>query len=81
MQIARYLMLSEATLRRRLKDEGVSYQALKDLCQRRMAEYYLKNTNSGIEEIARQLGFSNAASFRRAFFRWTATTPAKLREA
>lgn len=81
VEIARYLNLSEATLRRRLKDEQVSFQALKDACQRRMAEYYLKNSDSGMEDIARQLGFSNAASFRRAFFRWTATTPAKLRSA
>lgn len=79
VQTAAYLHLSEATLRRRLKEENVSFQQLKDRCQHRMAEYYLKNTESPIGQIARQLGFSNAASFRRAFLRWADVSPAKVR--
>jgi AraC-like DNA-binding protein len=79
-QVARYLDLSEATLRRRLRAEAVSYQELKDLSQQRMAEYCLRTTDDAVETIARRLGFSNAASFRRAFYRWTTLTPAKFRE-
>jgi len=78
-ETAAYLAMSEATLRRRLKDEQTTFQQLKERCLYRLAEYYLKNTDSSIQRIARQLGFSNAASFRRAFSRWSATSPAKIR--
>lgn len=78
-RIAHYLGLSEATLRRRLRDEHTSYQALKDQSQRRLAEYYLHHTGYSVAEIARRLGFCNAASLRRAFQRWTGATPAAAR--
>lgn len=78
-RIALHLGVSEATLRRRLREEATSYQVLKEQSQRRLAEYHLRHTDRPVAEIAQRLGFSNAASLRRAFHRWTGTTPKALR--
>ena len=77
--IAGALDISEATLRRRLRDEGTSYLALREQCLLEAAEYHLRNTDRDIEQIAGALGFSDSTAFRRAFHRWTGLAPTSLR--
>lgn len=77
--IARKLCLSERTLRRRLADKGVTYQALLDLVRKNRSLEMLGDARLSIEQIALEVGFSDAHNFRRAFKRWTGSTPSELR--
>ena len=78
--IAGTLCLSERTLRRRLADNGVSYQALLDSVRKNRAIELLANPKLSIEEVAAEVGFSDAHNFRRAFKRWTGSAPSDMRE-
>jgi AraC-like DNA-binding protein len=72
--------MSESTLQRRLAKEGTRFQELLDQVRYRLALEYLQGTQLPVSEIAALLGFSNPANFRRSFKRWSATTPADIRQ-
>lgn len=74
-EVAAYLGLSERTLHRRLAGEGHSYRQLDERVRRNLAERLLYDSALGIDSIARQLGYAEAASFSRAFKRWTGLSP------
>ena len=77
--IAKELHVAPATLRRKLKAEGQSYQAIKDDLRRDLAISYLSGTDKSIREIALDLGFLEASAFHRAFRKWTHTSPGAYR--
>jgi AraC-like DNA-binding protein len=79
-KVAKQLNLSERTLRRRLSGSGVSYQALLDNVRKNRAIELLANPGLSIEQVALEVGFSDANNFRRAFKRWTDSAPGELRE-
>jgi AraC-like DNA-binding protein len=72
--IAKQLGLGGRSLQRRLKDEGTSFQALRDETRRHLADRYLEEGLS-IAEVSFLLGFSEPSAFFRAFKRWTGSTP------
>ncbi|MER5885711.1 AraC family transcriptional regulator [Streptomyces sp. NPDC001941] len=78
-EVAARLAVSPATLRRRLQEEGTSYQRLKDAVRRDAAIAGLAEGREPIAELAARLGFSEDTSFHRAFRRWTGTTPGAYR--
>ncbi|MCZ6829129.1 MAG: AraC family transcriptional regulator ligand-binding domain-containing protein, partial [Gammaproteobacteria bacterium] len=65
--IAASLALSPRTLRRRLAEEGYSFQEVKNMARDRRAKYYLSSTNLTLSEIAFELGYSELSAFSRAF--------------
>lgn len=69
---------SRQTLFRKLKDEGTSFAAVLDALKRRLAEDYLRGHRASINEAAYLCGFSEPASFARAFKRWTGHTPGQF---
>lgn len=73
--IAGQLNLTTATLRRRLRAEGSSYQQLKDDIRRDTAIYHLGRGQLNMDQVAESVGFSEPTSFFRAFKRWTGVTP------
>jgi AraC-like DNA-binding protein len=75
------LHLTDATLRRRLREEGHSYQSLKDDLRRDMAITWLQDSRHSIEVIAADLGFAEPAAFYRAFKKWTGAKPSDYRVA
>jgi AraC-like DNA-binding protein len=77
--LARQLAMSPRTLRRRLSSEGLSYSALLDQVRRDLAEQHLRDRRLALGEIAYALGYSEPATFHRAFRRWTGMTPAAYR--
>lgn len=79
-QLASQLNCSPQTLRRRLREQGSSVQAIKDQMRREQAIHLLGRPELSIQEIAEQLGFSEASAFHRAFRRWTHLTPGAYRE-
>lgn len=74
------MRLGERTLRRRLADEGTTFQAILDEVRCRIATDYLVTTHLSTQEIAELLGFSEATNFRRAFMRWTQRSPTSYRK-
>jgi len=78
-QVCETLNMTPQTLRRRLKEENTSYQAIKDSIRQDAARFYLAKEELSIDEIALMMGFSEASSFHRAFKKWTGQTPAACR--
>ncbi|GMG87823.1 AraC family transcriptional regulator [Biformimicrobium ophioploci] len=79
-QVASRLYTSPQTLRRRLKDEGNTWQDIKDSVRRDVAIYQLRQHDTPVAEIAERLGFSEPSAFNRAFKKWTGLTPGAYRD-
>ncbi len=69
------LGVSPRTLRRRLQNEGTSFQTLLDDVRFSLAKGHLYRGEIAVAELAFVLGFSDTSAFYRAFKRWTGTTP------
>lgn len=76
---AKRLGMPEWTLRRKLKEEGTTFQALLDDMRKDLALGYMRDTQMTFGEIAFVLGFSTPGAFQRAFKRWTNETPGDYR--
>ncbi|QVN04041.1 AraC family transcriptional regulator [Pseudomonas rhodesiae] len=76
---AEHFCLTERTLRRRLKSINISFQHLLDEARQKRAEKLLLD-GIKIAEIAELLGYSDIASFRHAFRRWTGLSPSQYRQ-
>lgn len=77
--VSEALTLTPQTLRRRLRDEGQGYQALKDDLRRDVAIEYLARADMTLVCIAERLGFSEPSTFHRAFKKWTGVAPGEYR--
>ena len=78
--LAEQLHLSPSTLRRRLAEAGLPYQAIKDLVRQEMATLWLADASMPYAEIAERLGFADVSTFYRAFRKWTGTVPGQYRQ-
>lgn len=78
--VAARLNLSDSTLRRRLLDEGQSFQSIKDQLRHDLAIHYLCHTGKSIAEVSADLGYAEVSAFHRAFKKWTGTRPGSYRE-
>ncbi len=76
--VAKRLGMTSRSLQRRLKDEGTSFQAVRDATRQELARRYL-DARLSIAEISFLLGFSEPSAFFRAFKRWTGLTPLEAR--
>lgn len=76
--IAKQLGLAVRSLQRRLKDEGTSFQVVREDVRRALALRYVDAGLAAVQ-IAFLLGFDEPAAFLRAFKRWTGVTPAERR--
>lgn len=77
--VASQLCMSERTLRRRLAQNEMSYQSILDNLRKQRALSLLGNIRMTLEEVAYEVGFSDAQNFRRAFKRWTGHGPRQTR--
>jgi AraC-like DNA-binding protein len=73
------MAMAPQTLRRRLREEGHGFQALKDALRRDAAIACLARPELTLPEIAQRLGFSEASTFHRAFKKWTGVAPGTYR--
>ncbi len=74
------LAMTPQTLRRRLRDEGAGFRAIRDDLLRDAAIDLLTRPGLALPEIAAQLGFSEASTFHRAFKGWTGLAPGAYRQ-
>lgn len=78
--VAEQLHMSERTLKRQLAHEGTTFSDILEDIRRQMAMRALEDSDTNIERIADELGYSDVANFNRAFKRWTGTTPGQYRK-
>lgn len=71
--------LSERSLRRRFANEGHSFRALRRSAIATAGVRQLLSTDDPVEQIAAELGYSEARSFRRLLKSATGMTPAQIR--
>ncbi|WEK29327.1 MAG: AraC family transcriptional regulator [Candidatus Pseudomonas phytovorans] len=77
--LARHLCLSASTFRRRLAEEGQTYQGLKDSVRRELAIAWLAEDRLSMQDIAGGLGFADGSSFYKAFRKWFGCNPGQYR--
>ncbi len=80
-QVAQRLGTSPRTLVRRLQAHGLSFRELRDAHRRTWAGQLLRVSGQTTEQIAFDLGYRDAANFRRACRRWFGTAPGEARAA
>lgn len=78
-EAARAMHMTPRTLIRRLEVDGTSFQSIKDALRRDIAIRHLQTDHRSVEAIAQDVGFSSAASFHKAFQRWTGKAPSWYR--
>lgn len=78
-ELAGEMGMTPATMRRRLHEEGESYQSIKDQLRRDLAISYLCHSARSVMDIALELGFSERSAFHRAFRKWTGASPGEFR--
>ena len=79
--VAAKLNIISRTLRRRLADEGSSYQQILADVRYQLAQEYLSTSSLPLEEIAAMLGYSTPGNFSHAFKRWHGSPPSQFRQA
>lgn len=78
-KVASDLNMSGRTLRRRLTEHGLTFEALLEQVRRARCMGLLGNPSLSIERITQEVGYSDVRSFRRAFKRWTGLSPSAFR--
>lgn len=78
--VAAALNLHPRTLRRRLKAEGVTFEAIRDKVRFTLARELLDMTDLPIGAIGDAVAFSTHGAFLAAFRRWTGMTPSAWRK-
>jgi AraC-like DNA-binding protein len=77
--VADALHMSTRTLQRRLDDEGTRFSDVLDAVRQRVARDLLLDPSLSLAEIAYRIGFSDLATFSRAFKRWSGLPPGAFR--
>lgn len=78
--VAQALHLSTRSLRRKLEAEDTSFRHLLESERKHLATQLLAGSRMTLDELALHLGYSETASFTRAFRRWTGTSPGEFRK-
>ncbi len=77
--IAEILQMTSRTLRTRLGEQGTSFQSILDDLRHQLALDYLGKSDLSLAEISALVGFTDPSNFRRAFKKWTGTSPSEYR--
>jgi AraC-like DNA-binding protein len=78
-RIAESLGSTSRTVSRYLKDAGLLFSDLRNTAREQLARQYLEYSDLSIADIAERLGYSDQASFTKAFRSWTGVPPGQLR--
>jgi AraC-like DNA-binding protein len=78
--LAEEMNMSLSTLKRRLKEQDLSFRQLRDHIVRTVAQQALMESSAPIGEIALRVGYSELSAFDRAFSRLCGVTPSAFRK-
>lgn len=78
-RVAEALGLHLRTLQRRLREEGLSFEGIKDSVRRDVALRYLQQPNIPLVKVTEILGYSETSVLSRSCHRWFAASPRQLR--
>lgn len=78
--VAAQMHISPRTLIRRLRAMDTTFQQISDDVLKQRAHELLANQQNRLLDVAACLGYSDAASFRKAFKRWYSIAPREYRE-
>ncbi len=76
--IALVLGVSARSLRRRLMEEGASFRSVLQTVRQERAQAMLQSADLPLSVVAEQLGYSDTATFSRAFKEWTRASPRRF---
>lgn len=79
-QAAQAFAMSPATLKRKLHKHDTGFQEQVDRVRKQVALHLYQVKGYSNDEVAAYLNFNDAANFRRAFKRWTGSTPNLIRQ-
>lgn len=79
-QMSEQMNLSSSSLKRKLKDLGMTYQKIRDAELFHKAIYLLSTTQHTLEQIADALGYGDSSNFTKAFKHWAGLTPNEYRK-
>ncbi len=79
-EVARALAMSTRSLRRKLEQEGTSFRSLVEEERRQAAVQMLRGSDMKLDELSIHLGYTDTASFTRAFRRWMDVSPGEYRK-
>jgi len=78
-EVARALYMHPRTLQRRLREEGITFEAIKDEAREDLAQRYLSQPGVPLTQITALLGYSEQSALGRSCRRWFDTTPREMR--
>lgn len=78
--IASSINISQRSLQRKLKEQGMSFTQLMESTRRELGLQYVRDPQYSFNEVAFLLGFTEPANFSRAFKRWYDKSPSQFRE-
>ena len=78
-EIANSIHISQRSLQRRLKEQGLSFTQLLANTRSELGLQYVRDPQRSFNEIAFLLGFSEPGNFTRAFKRWHGKSPSEYR--
>jgi AraC-like DNA-binding protein len=79
-EIASSINVSQRSLQRKLKEQGMSFTQLLEKTRQELGVLYVRDPQRSFNEIAFLLGFSEPGNFTRAFKRWYGQSPSQYRE-
>lgn len=77
--VASALGMHPRTMQRRLRDEGASFEEIKDDVRRDLALRYLGHRSMSLTKVATMLGYSEPSVLTRSCYRWFAGSPRHVR--
>ena len=79
-EIASSINVSQRSLQRKLKEQGMSFSQLVESTRRELGLQYVRDPQYSFNEVAFLLGFTEPANFSRAFKRWYDKSPSQFRQ-
>jgi AraC-like DNA-binding protein len=78
-QVAGTLNMNARTMQRRLKEEGSTFEEVKDEVRRDLAEKYLSQPDMPLTQVTALLDYADQSAFGRSCRRWFHATPREVR--
>ena len=78
--IASSINVSQRSLQRKLKQQGISFTELLESTRRELSLQYVRDPQHAFNEVAFLLGFAEPGNFSRAFKRWYGKSPSQFRQ-